>query len=112
MNEQWFVEILLNDRCSITVLGGQLLDDVSNLTQTVGYLDSSSSVRVLTWFDDPNICIFLLLKLLVGTREPIVLCVSCVRSLHIESQRNSDFEWIDAHRSVVGAHIQEQRFFV
>ena len=112
MNEQRFIKILLNDRCSIAVFRRQLLYDVPNFTKAVCYLDSCSSVRIFTWLDNPNICVFLLLKLFVSTSEPIVFGITSMRSLDVESQWNGDFEWIDSHRSVVCAHIQEQSFFV
>ena len=83
-----------------------------DLAQTTSYLDTSASIRVLTRLDDPNIGIFLLLKLLVRPREFNVLRVRTVRALNIEGQRYGNLKWVDAHSSVVIADVEEQRLLV
>ena len=91
---------------------GQLLNDTANFTEVAGHLDASSSVRIFTRFDDPDICIFLLLVLLVGSCEPDVFAVCVDRSLHVEGQRNGNLKRVDSHRTIISAHVEEQGLFV
>ena len=83
-----------------------------DLAQTTSYLNTSASIRVFTWLDDPNIGILLLLKLLVRPRELNVLRVRAVGALNIEGKRYGNLEWVDAHSSVVVADVEEQRLLV
>lgn len=35
-----------------------------------------------------------------------------MRRLYVERQRNGYFEWIDSHGLVIGADVEEERFFI
>jgi hypothetical protein len=54
MDEQWIVDILL-DYASSTAVRRRVLYDALDLIKVSGNLDTMASVRILTWFDDPNV---------------------------------------------------------
>ena len=76
------------------------------------YLNSSASVGIFTWLDDPNIVIFLLFELFVSLGELDELGVSVVTSFDVKGEGNSNFERVDTHSLVVSADVKEKSLFV
>lgn len=89
-----------------------MLDDIANVSKGTRYLNTSPSIRIFSWLDNPNVRIFLLLELLVRSTELAILCITIVWRLHVESQGNGNFKRIDAHRTIVHAYVKEESLFV
>ena len=69
MDEEGFVEVLLHNRRSTAITRGKLLNHSPDFIERLSDLNASTSVRVFTGLDNPNIIIFLLLELLVCLGE-------------------------------------------
>ena len=62
-----------------------MLNNCLDLIERLSHLDACASVRILSWLDNPNIGIFLLFKLLVGSCKFDVLLIIVVGGFDIES---------------------------
>ena len=62
-----------------------MLNDCLDLVERLSHLDARASVRIFSWLYNPNVGIFLLLKLLVSSCEFDVLLIIIVGSFDIES---------------------------
>jgi hypothetical protein len=55
VDEEWVVNIFLDNACSLFVTSGGLVDNADDFIVILSYLNSISTVGILTWLDNPNV---------------------------------------------------------
>lgn len=104
------MQILLNDSCSprwLSVLHNQRL----NFRQTISNFYSAASIRIFSWFDDPDVWMMLLFFQLV--KFLYELCETwIIHWLNMIGQGYSDLKRIQAQFLIVQMQIQKQSFLI
>ena len=107
--EQWIVDVLLDDASSLLRLravGHDLLD----FFVVFGDLNSLTSVRVLSRFENPHVQLLVVHPVVVVVREVLPVLVGKT-ILDVERDRQR-IKWVLVHGLIVGLHIDEESLLV
>lgn len=108
VDKQWVVDVLLHNT-SAAFATRSFFDQSCDFSDVFCDWDALPSVGVLSRLDDPDI-LLVAMAVLVIILKPLELRI-LESILHVESHRQS-YKGILAHGLVVGAHIDEQSFFI
>lgn len=111
-DKQRLLKVFLHDACSVASWLRQRVNYLTDFWQALSNLDSNASVSVLTWFDYPNVLIFLSLVISFVVIKELCILGIIRATLNVERQRNSALKRVQTQSSVVVVHINEQRFLI
>jgi hypothetical protein len=111
VNQQGLVEVSLDNCCAVAVTLSDLLYDLFDFLQVVRDLNTAATVRILSWLDDPDVCVTFLRFVLVKNLDK-TLVFRVIWRFNMEGKWNRHFKGVKIKTAVVVANVHKKSFFV
>ena len=112
MYQERSIDVFLHNRGPAASIRSHRLHYWSDFRDRICDLNSSTSVWIFTWLDDPNIEVSLLFKVLESFDELRIFWIWVAWRLYVESQGNCNLKRIDTNRVIVVADVSEEGLLI